>query len=249
MPWETSEARLKDIEARRAKEDEEYKAKTTGEGRRLDNLVTFLSNVGPGSFGMGGAQGVRAVQKLERDQQQEALKRQEMRDQQAQKMAEIRALNDQAVFAYATGNFDKFESLQKEIQKLKLEFDKDQATLARGAAAARTDAAKAYQESRDKAADRASQERRTRMMMESRAGTGGDKQQLSELKALQTSLKDQLKGEFNRARREQISAELAQVNAAIAKMAGLDTMGGAPGAGSPGGNTRMRFDAQGNLIK
>jgi hypothetical protein len=68
-----------------------------------------------------------------------------------------------------------------------------------------------------------------------RAG-GADKQQLNELKALQTNLKDQLKepalmgkaGDFLR-------AQLARVNTAIAQMAGLDTMSSAPGASSPGG--------------
>jgi len=43
--------------------------------------------------------------------------------------------------------------------------------------------------------------------------------------------------------------QLGIVNAEIAKMAGISTMAPAPGAGSPGGTTRMRFDAQGNPIK
>jgi hypothetical protein len=64
---------------------------------------------------------------------------------------------------------------------------------------------------------------------------GGDKQQLNELKALQTSLKDQLKTTFNKAERQQLQAQLDKVNMAVAQMAGLDTMGGAPGAASPGG--------------
>jgi hypothetical protein len=250
MPFETSEERLRGIEARRAKEDADYKAMTTGEGRRLDNLATFLSGVGPGSFGMGGAQGVRAVQQVEREQQAEALKRQDMRDQQAMKMAEIRTLNDQAQFALAQGNVQAYERLTQEAKKLQAEFNKDQAVLARGAATLRTEASKADLESRDKAEDRASRERMARMGLDARAGgAGGDKQQLAELRALQTSLRDQLKTEFNSGRRAQINADLAKVNAAIAKMAGLDTMGGAPGAAGPGGTTRMRFDAQGNLIK
>jgi len=143
MPFETSEERLKGIEARRAKEDADYKAMTTGEGRRLDNLATFLSGVGPGSFGMGGAQGVRAVQQVEREQQAEALKRQDMRDQQAMKMAEIRTLNDQAQFALAQGNVQAYEKLTQEAKKLQAEFNKDQAVLAKDAATLRTGASKA----------------------------------------------------------------------------------------------------------
>jgi hypothetical protein len=68
------------------------------------------------------------------------------------------------------------------------------------------------------------------------SGTGGaDKQQLNELKALQSSLKDQLKTTFNKAERQQLQAQLDKVNMAVAQMAGLDTMGAAPGAASPGG--------------
>lgn len=67
------------------------------------------------------------------------------------------------------------------------------------------------------------------------ASGGADKQQLAELKALQTNLQNQLKTEFNKEQRMAINAQLAKVNAAIAQMAGLDTMGAAPGAASPGG--------------
>ena len=68
----------------------------------------------------------------------------------------------------------------------------------------------------------------------SRAAGGADKQQLNELKALQANLQNQLKTVFGKAG-DPIRAQLAQVNAAIAQMAGLGTMAPAPGAGSPGG--------------
>ena len=65
---------------------------------------------------------------------------------------------------------------------------------------------------------------------------GADKQQLAELKALQSSLQNQLKTEFNKDNRTAINAQLAQVNAAIAQMAGIGTMPAAPGAPqNPGG--------------
>lgn len=71
------------------------------------------------------------------------------------------------------------------------------------------------------------------------AGAGsGDRQQLAELKALQSSLKDQLKTVFNKAERQRIQSQLDQVNAAVAKMAGLDTMAVAPGAAGPGGTSK-----------
>jgi hypothetical protein len=70
-------------------------------------------------------------------------------------------------------------------------------------------------------------------------GYGADKQQLNELKALQTSLKDQLKDPMlglprNAAQKNALMQQLQQVNGAIAGMAGLNTMPQAtpsPGAG------------------
>lgn len=67
------------------------------------------------------------------------------------------------------------------------------------------------------------------------SGAGGDKQQLAELKALQKTLADQMKTTFDKADKQKLQGKLDQVEAAIAQMAGLDTMGAAPGASSPGG--------------
>jgi len=77
-----------------------------------------------------------------------------------------------------------------------------------------------------------------RIAADARMGGAGEKQTLAELKALQSSISNELKsspmmmGPKGNALREQ----LRQVNAAIAKMAGLDTMAGPPSAPSPGGN-------------
>lgn len=80
---------------------------------------------------------------------------------------------------------------------------------------------------------------RTKMQvdaMRDRGGNAGERQQLAELKALQTNLKDQLKdARMMGPKGDPIRAQLAQVNDAIAKMAGLGTMTGAPGVTSPGG--------------
>jgi len=82
------------------------------------------------------------------------------------------------------------------------------------------------------------------------AGAGsGDKQRLNELKALQTSMKDQLKDPRMMGRAgDELRRQLSAVNSEIAKMADVSTMAAAPGASSPGGTTRMRFDAKGNPI-
>lgn len=68
-----------------------------------------------------------------------------------------------------------------------------------------------------------------------RTDGGGDKQQLNELKALQKQYTDQMKTTFNAAERAALKSKLSAVEAEIAKMAGVGTMPGAPGAGSPGG--------------
>jgi hypothetical protein len=85
--------------------------------------------------------------------------------------------------------------------------------------------------------------------MRDRGNNTGDRQQLAELKALQKQYADQIKTTFNKTERAALQAKLDRVETALVKMAGLDTMAGAPGAASPGGNTRMRFDAQGNMIQ
>jgi hypothetical protein len=126
-PYETSEARLKEIEARRAKEDTDYA--DSNKGRQLDNLLTMISGMGRGSFGNAGMQGIQAVQKVERSQREEDLKRKDMRDQQSMKLMEIRSLNDQAQYAEATGNVKEFERLKQEIKKLQNEYTFKQADL------------------------------------------------------------------------------------------------------------------------
>ena len=82
------------------------------------------------------------------------------------------------------------------------------------------------------------------------AGSGaGDKQQLNELKALQTSLKDQLKDPRMMGKAgDDLRRQLAAVNAEIAKMAGLSTMATAPGAASPGG-TSLKYNPKTGKIE
>jgi hypothetical protein len=130
LPWETSEARLRELEGRRAKEDADYAE--SKKGRQLDNLLTFIGGMGRGSFGNAGVQGINAVQRVERDQRTEDLRRQDLRDQQAMKLMEIRSLNDQAQFELAKGNVQNHDALMREAKKLQAEFDFKQADLAKG---------------------------------------------------------------------------------------------------------------------
>ena len=72
------------------------------------------------------------------------------------------------------------------------------------------------------------------------AGGAGDKQQLAELKALQTQYTNQIKTTFNKAERAALQTKLSAVEAAITKMAGLDTMLPAPGAPQGPGGTNQQ---------
>jgi hypothetical protein len=94
------------------------------------------------------------------------------------------------------------------------------------------------QQSAENALNRANQIKVAQIGASSRGGGAGseDKQKLNELKALQASKTGQLKNAYG-SDKKRLQAELSTIEAAIAQMAGLDTMGAAPGAGSPGGTT------------
>jgi hypothetical protein len=85
--------------------------------------------------------------------------------------------------------------------------------------------------------------------MRGAGGVGGaaDRQQLAELKALQTQYTNQMKTTFNKAERAALQTKLSAVEAAITKMAGLDTMEPAPGAGSLGGTSLKYNPATGKI--
>lgn len=87
----------------------------------------------------------------------------------------------------------------------------------------------------DKAA--ATQLEASRIMAAARSGQMDEKQTLAELKALQTSVQAQLKSmnQFDKAGRAPYEQQLQIINAEIAKMAGVGTIPGAPGAASAGG--------------
>jgi hypothetical protein len=253
MPFETSEARLKEIEARRAKEDTEYAE--SNKGRQLDNLLTMISGMGRGSFGNAGVQGIQAVQGVERSQREADLKRKDMRDQQSMKLMEIRTLNEQAQMALAQGNVQAYEKLTQEAKKLKAEFDKDQAMLAKGAAQVTAGAREKDLESTDKAAQRRSQEKIAGMGLSAR-GAGAESKEVAaaeaafardpNAKALSKVL-ETLAMNPDSPKYRAVVQQLNDIRADKYRQAGA-TLQAAPGAQGPGGNTRMRFDAKGNPI-
>jgi hypothetical protein len=83
----------------------------------------------------------------------------------------------------------------------------------------------------------AAQMEASRIMAAARTGQMDERQQLAELKALQSGLQAQLKGmnQFDKAGRAPYEQQLQIINAEIAKMAGVSTIPGAPGAANAGG--------------
>lgn len=256
MPWETSEARLKDIEDRRRREDAEYDAMTKGEGRRLDNLMTLISNMGAGSFGQAGSRGVRALQKVEREQAAETTRRKEARDAQAMKLMEIRALNDQAEFAAASGNVKEYERLMQEAMKLKNEYDLKQADIAKGVMESGASARKGDVEdkrkreeliegSRQKQLDRESAERVARIGVASRAearAAGADERtvQMAESAFARDpeaqAIKKRLESSVNPAKRQTDLDRLREIQVEKYRQFGIKLEGAPSPAPAAGGN-------------
>lgn len=251
LPWETSEARLKEIEDRRAKEDRDYAEST--KGRQLDNLLTMISGMGRGSFGQSGAQGIQAVQKVEREQAAEDLRRKDLRDQQAMKLMEIRALNDQANFELAKGNVQNYENLKRESQKLQTEFDLKQGEIAKGVTEVGASARKGDVEdkrkreemvegSRQKDLERQKDLQVARIQAAARASGADDRTvQLAESAFARDpeaqAIKKRLESSVNPAKREADMRRLREIQAEKYRQFGIKLEGApSPAAPAAGGN-------------
>lgn len=264
LPWETSEARLKEMEARRAREDAEYEAKAKSPSRRFDDFLTFASNVGQGSFGQGASQGVRALQGIERAREAESTRRKNLRDEQAMRLMEIRALNDQAAIAYATGNVKEYERLKQEALRLQTDFELKQGDIAKGitdvgatarkgdvedkrsrdvlAEESRRAKEKLDEESRQKQLDRDSALQIERMRTAARASGADDKTvQLAESAFARDpeaqAIKKRLESSVNPARREADVKRLREIQAEKYKQFGIK-LEGAPSPEPPAGGNR-----------
>ena len=219
MPYETSEARLKELEGRRAREDADYaEAK---KGRQLDNLLTFIGGMGRGSFGNAGVQGINAVQRVERDQRAEDLRRQDLRDQQAMKLMEIRSLNDQAQFELAKGNVQNHDALMREAKKLQAEFDFKQADLAKGVSQAGESARKGDVEDKRARDVLAEESRRAReKLTEESKQKGLEREKDIQVARIQAAARQAGKGELTPAQAAKI---MKDAEAAIAAREKNDT--------------------------
>jgi hypothetical protein len=245
---------------------EKRKAQLDGPKDQWGQLMEYLGQIaatprGMSSFeaGAAGAANLRSAEKA-RQLEQFDLSKQALEVSQ-KKLDTVRAF---ATEQYNVGKarFDQVYKEEFEAAKALVTDEREAKKLAQEntlkrlelESAERRDAATNESAERRNAATNAAQLQAARISAAAReaAGGGGEgKQKLAELKALQTSLRDQLReGRMVGKAGDPLRAQLAQVNMAIAQMSGLDTILEAPGAPQgPGGTTRMRFDAQGNPIK
>jgi hypothetical protein len=234
---------------------EKRKAQLEGPQDSYGQLMEYLGQIAATPRGMSsfeaGAAGAANLSKLQKARQLEQfdLSKQALEVSQ-KKIDTVRAF---ATEQYNVGKarFDQVYKEEFEAAKALVTDEREAAKLAQENTLKRLEIDQRATEARERNANQIKVANINAASREAAGGAGGDKQKLAELKALQTSLKDQLKdGRMLGKAGDPLRAQLARVNMAIAQMAELDTILGAPGAPQgPGGTTRMRFDAQGNPIK
>jgi hypothetical protein len=187
--------------------------------RGLQNLITYLTNARGSNLGETFASGTRASQAEIEKQRADDLAH-------SQKMYEMVSGLNKANRAEQVGSAGKAATLFGEEQKSAAEADRNRLTAL--ANIHHTDVASAAQ-------IKASQ-----ISAAARSGAMDEKQQLAELRALQSSIQAQIKATpFDKKVVGPLQEQLATVNAEIARMAGVGTMSAPPGASNAGGNAAL----------
>lgn len=177
--------------------------------RGLQNLITYLTNARGSNIGETFASGARASQSEIEKQRADDLAHQ-------QKMYEMVSGLNKANRAEQVGSAGKAATL----------FGDEQKSAATAESNRLTSLANIYHT--DVAA--AAQIKAQQIAAAARSGAIDDKQQLAELKALQSSIQAQIKATpFDKKVVGPLQEQLATVNAEIARMAGVGTMAPAPG--------------------
>ena len=215
------------------------KERLNAPAKGYDALMEYLGQIAQSGGGRNwmeagakGAAGLNALQKARQDQQ----------DTLVDKILDLGAKKKEAEYAQKEKMYDIGQARYKDVFKNAFEAAKD---VNKSDDEARKIAIEAVLRQKE-------MDNRIQQANISAAGRGagsGDRQQLNELKALQTSLKDQLKEPRMMGKAgDDARRQLAIVNAEIAKMAGISTMMPAPGAGSPGG-TSLKYNPKTGKIE
>jgi hypothetical protein len=222
---------------------EKRKAQLEGPQDSYGQLMEYLGQIAATPRGMSsfeaGAAGAANLSKLQKARQLEQfdLSKQALEVSQ-KKIDTVRAF---ATEQYNVGKarFDQVYKEEFEAAKALVTDEREAAKLAQENTLKRLEIDQRATEARERNANQIKVANINAASREAAGGAGGDKQKLAELKALQTSLKDQLKdGRMLGKAGDPLRAQLARVNMAIAQMAELDTILGAPGAPQGPGGTR-----------
>lgn len=231
-PSELAQADMREIQARRAKEDAEREKLKSGRAR--DEFMEFVSGLGGSNFGDAMVRGSKASRELSRKFQSEDEAYTKMRDEQDTKLKEMNRLAMGAKFDLANGRIKEHDDKLAKRDQLMMEYRKGQATLAgsvstgaaTAAAADQTAAGQRYSADRQASASGA-----TNVMAQKRL-------EQDSLKALESNIVSELNKlpTFGpgKEKRAALEAELYKVRKALGAIGGY-TMADTPGAGRPGG--------------
>jgi hypothetical protein len=226
---------------------EKRKAQLEGPQDSYGQLMEYLGQIAATPRGMSsfeaGAAGAANLSKLQKARQLEQFDL-------SKQALEVSQKKIDAVRAFATEQYNvgkaRFDQVYKEefeAAKALVTDEREAAKLAQENTLKRLEIDQRATEARDRNATQLQAARISAAAREAAGGAGGDKQKLAELKALQTSLKDQLKdGRMLGKAGDPLRAQLARVNMAIAQMAELDTILGAPGAPQGPGGTSLKYN-------
>ena len=125
-PWEIASEQTAAIQKMMESQEAERQA-----ARKSDSgWLRMIANMGPGSFGQSGAQGLRALQKHEDEM---AAEDQRVRERQLDLRMKLDAINAKAKelqYNEATGDVTKAQENRKELARLKRDADKDRIAIA-----------------------------------------------------------------------------------------------------------------------
>jgi hypothetical protein len=231
-PWELAQKDMAEIQGRRAKEDAE-RERLKG-GRARDEFMEFVSGLSGSNYGDAMVRGSKASRELNRKFQSEDEAYNKMRDEQDTKLKEMNRLAMGAKFDLANGRIKEHDQKLAERDKIMMDYQKAQATLAGQLSTGASHAAASDQTA-------AAQ----RYTADSHARATGASSALAEKRLQQDSLKaleSNIVSELNKLptfgpgkeKRAALEAELSKVRKALGAVGGY-TMGETPGAGSPGG--------------
>lgn len=237
-PWEASAKQTAALRDMLKTDDAEQAAKReASQGRSKTRRI--IENMGAGSFGASGAQGLRAETKYQDEMDAEDRRRKQLRFEQNLKLNEIDAKSNELRYNEAIGDVAAAQKNRKEIAELQRSFEKDKVAIAQGQAGIR-ERGLASQLSADTQLKAAN-------IRAANAG-GEDKNRINSLKTMATTLKGQIDKTYKKDEKQRLQAKLDGVYAELAQIAGIDSTMGAPSAAGAGGKSSGKW-GQAQVVK